>query len=81
MVAIRRLEAPGRQGLRPAGGRGLRLPRKLQRHPEAGGGEPRRRYPLLPGEAQRRGHLRGARRGGHRHRGQGYFNGIRRRCL
>ena len=69
---------PGRQGLRPAGRRGLRLPGELRRHPQAGGGESRGGHPLLPGEAQRRGHLRGARRGGHRHRGQGHPGGVRR---
>jgi ATP phosphoribosyltransferase len=35
-------------------------------------------HPLLPREAQRRGHLCGARRGGHRHRGQGHPHGVRR---
>ena len=39
------------------------------------------RHPLLPGQAQRRGHLRGARRGGHRHRGQGHPGRVRRRRL
>ena len=38
-------------------------------------------HPLLPGEAQRRGHLRGARRGGHRHRGQGHPGRVRRGCV
>lgn len=81
MLNVARQGPPGRQGLRPAGGRGLRLPGKLRRHPEAGGGEPKGGHPLLLGEAQRRGHLRGARRGGHRHRRQGHPGRVRRGCV
>ena len=59
----------------------LRLPGGLQRHPQAGGGEPGGGHPLLPRQAQRRCHLRRARRGRCGHRGQGYPDGGLCRCL
>ena len=54
--------AAGRQGLQFAGGHRLRLPGGLQRHPQAGGGKPGGGHPVFSGQAQRRGHLCGARR-------------------
>ena len=49
-----------------------RLPGGLQRYPQAGGGKPGGRHPLLPRQAQRRCHLCGARCRRCGHRGKGH---------
>ena len=65
----------------PTSAAARRLRRGLQRHPEAGGREPRSRHPVLPRQAQRCGHLRRARRGGCGHRGKGHPHRSLRRCV